>query len=153
LRTRFRGTPTGYGGRCDDRAITDPLGPGAGPVLEIPSSDLERRVLEVVAAPGPTGGGGSFFVDPERAEDCIRALRGVAVDLVAMEPLLDLTFFPPPSADVVSVNSALQAGVMARRAGVFVAAWRVQLQDTVDGLEQQLAQYRGADEKSRARLT
>jgi hypothetical protein len=130
--------------------MTDPG--GAGPILELPSPDLERRVLEVVAAPGPTGGGGSFFVDPERAEDCIRALRGVAVDLAAMELRVDQAVFPAPSADEVSVNATIQAGVMARRAGAFVAAWRRQLEATALSLEQQLAQYRGTDEHNRARL-
>jgi hypothetical protein len=133
--------------------MTDPLGPGAGPVLEIPSSDLERPVLEVVAAPGPTGGGGSFFVDPERAEDCIRTLRGVVLGLTAVMPLFDETVFPPPGADAVSVNAATQAGVMANRARGFVVEWRSQLEQTVGALEQQLANYRSVDEANRSRLT
>ncbi|GAA1290214.1 hypothetical protein GCM10009609_67550 [Pseudonocardia aurantiaca] len=109
-------------------------------------------MLEVMAAPGPLGGGGVFTIDPERAEECIRTLRSVVQDLTASMPLVDQAYFPPPGADAVSVNMANQAGVMAGRAAAYIVAWRSQLIDTTLALEQQLAAYQSADETNRGRL-
>ena len=132
--------------------MTSPGGQGRGIFLGIPDPDTERRILEVIAAPGPVGGGGTFFVDPERAEECVRVLRGVALDLVATRQIMDLIVFPPPGADQVSVNMADQASVMADRAVRFVDIWRDQLAQTADALEQQLAAYRAAEQEQRNRL-
>lgn len=111
------------------------------------------RWVEAVAAPGPGGGGGSFLVEPELAEQCIRGLRGVVEHLARTEQMAGEAFFPPPGSDDVSVNVSIQASIMANRAVGFVAAWRNQLITTADALERQLATYRAADEANRARLT
>lgn len=138
--------------RMDERPGPFDEGFVAGLVADL-VRPVQQRVLEVMAAPGPAGGGGSFFVDPERAQECIRGLRGVANYLGQTESLLDGAYFPPPGADAVSVNVAIQAGIMAGRAAGFVAAWRTQLSQTAEGLEQQLAAYRAVEEANRARLT
>lgn len=138
--------------RMDERPGPFDEGFVAGLVADL-VRPVQQRVLEVMAAPGPAGGGGSFFVDPERAQECIRGLRGVADYLVETEALMDQATFPPPGADAVSVNIATQAAIMANRAAGFVLAWRTQLEQTADGLEQQLAAYRATEEANRARLT
>lgn len=140
-------------GAATMNAVTQPTEPPDVEALKavalIPG--LDAPALTAMVAMGPTGGGGSFTVDPERAEECIRALRGVVLDLMAAQAGLGFAAFPAPGRDEVSKNVAEQSGVMANRAAAFVDAWRKQLQQTADGLEQQLAAYRAADEANRAR--
>lgn len=109
-------------------------------------------VLQILAAPGPTGPGGMFFVDPERAQDCIDRLRKAVLDLGDSLSMLDLAYFPPPADDPVSVNLAVQGGVMAQRAQTYVVTWRDQLTQTAQALEEQLAAYRATDEANARRL-
>jgi hypothetical protein len=117
-----------------------------------PDPEGPPRVLEVMAAPGPVGGGGVFSIDPERAEECIRTLRAVAVDLMSTRISMDLAYFPPPGTDVVSTNMAVQARVMADRALLFMDTWRSQLEETAAALEEQLAAYLATEEIQRNRL-
>jgi hypothetical protein len=108
----------------------------------------------VMAVPaGPGGAGGSFRVDPERAQACIDGLRAVALDLLEAQQQAKLMAFQPPAFDAVSLNLAVQGGKMARRAQDYVQAWRNQIIQTADALEQQLAAYRAAEEHNTARLT
>ncbi len=109
--------------------------------------------LSLSVPAGPGGAGGSFRIDPERAQSCIDGLRAAVLDLFDLESSAKFLAFPPPAADDVSLNLAVQGGAMARRAEAYVAAWRQQVKDTADAVEQQLAAYRAAEEQSRARLT
>lgn len=121
--------------------------------MRAPDPNGGRRVLEVVAAPGPPGPGGRLFLDPERAQECIDRLRSVVTRLSALTSTLeyDLTFEAPGS-DPVSLNAADQGAVMARRATAFVTAWRNQIELTVVNLETQLASYQGVEEENRDRF-
>lgn len=108
----------------------------------------------VMAVPaGPGGAGGSFRVDPERAQACIDGLRAVALDLMDAQRGAKFMAFQPPAFDAVSLNLAIQGAKMAGRAEAYVVAWRSQISQTADALEQQLAAYRAAEDRSRARLT
>jgi hypothetical protein len=130
--------------------MSSPSGPG--PILENPG-DVAGDVLRLSAVPGVSGGGGSFFVDPERAQECIDRLRAVVSDLLTLDSFFDSLYCPPPGADPVSVNVALQGRVMANRARSFVETWRLQLERAALGLEQQLADYRGVEDENRSRFT
>lgn len=129
-----------------------PGGAGGGIWLGPPDRNDIRDVLKVQAAPGPLGEGGTFYIDPDRAEECIQALRSVAVELLDSEALLEQAYFPPPGSDQVSVNVAKQAGVMANRAAGYIASWRSQLEQTILVLEQQLADYLGIEQVNRDRV-
>jgi hypothetical protein len=118
-----------------------------------PAPEMPDDLLRVMAAPGPAGPGGMFFVDPERAQQCIDTLRGCVVQLRDTARQLDQAYFPPPAEDPVSVNLAVQGRVMADRAHAYVTAWRLQLEQTVEGLQQQLATYLTTDDDTRSRLT
>lgn len=118
-----------------------------GPPPQPVGADGERRVLEAVVAGGPAGGGGSFFVDPEKAEECIRELRGAVDGLaVGIENLYHKLPFPPPGQDIVSVNASQQSYVMADRAINYLEAWREQIDRTALNLQLQLEAYRRTEE-------
>lgn len=108
--------------------------------------------LALSIPPGTSGPGGAFRIDPERAQTCIDGLRAVALDLLDAQRLTKLMAFPAPAEDAVSQNLAVQGRVMADRARDYVQAWRNQILQTADALEQQLAAYRAAEEQTRARL-
>ncbi|OLT14647.1 hypothetical protein BJF78_18250 [Pseudonocardia sp. CNS-139] len=126
--------------------------PGGGIWLAPPEPGDVSRVLEAVVAAGPLGGGGTFYVDPERAEECIRQLRAVAVNLIEVEQLTGQAYFPPPGTDLVSRNAAREAGIMANHAAHYVSTWRIQLEQTAAALDAQLMTYLAAEEAQRARL-
>lgn len=108
----------------------------------------------VMAVPaGPGGAGGSFRIDPERAQACIDGLRAAALDLITLERDSKVLAFPKPADDEVSRNLVDQGTKMAYRAEAYIAAWRLQVSQTADALEQQLAAYRAAEEQGRAQLT
>ena len=109
-------------------------------------------ILQILAAPGPTGPGGMFFIDPERAQDCIDKLRTAAIDLMETARTLYLAYFPAPAEDPVSVNLAVQGRIMADRAHTYIMTWRDQLDRTAQALEEQLAAYRATDEANARRL-
>lgn len=109
--------------------------------------------LQLTVPPGPGGAGGSFRIDPERAQACIDGLRAAARDLFKLEDKSKRLAFPPPADDGVSRNLADQGTEMARRAEAYIAAWRLQVSQTADAMAQQLAAYRAAEEQNRARLT
>jgi hypothetical protein len=118
-----------------------------------PAPEAPDDLLRVMAAPGPAGPGGMFFVDPERAQACIDELRSAVLDLGTALDRLDLAYFPSPAEDPVSVNLAVQGGVMADRAHAYITAWRDQLEQTAMGLHEQLAAYRSAEDVNAQRLT
>jgi hypothetical protein len=91
-------------------------------------------------------------VDPERAQACIDGLRAVAADLLEAQQLTKLMAFHAPANDAVSQNLAVQGAKMAGQAEAYVIAWRNQISQTADALEQQLAAYRAAETLNRERL-
>lgn len=119
----------------------------------VPMTAPQPTGLQLTVPPGPGGTGGSFRIDPERAQACIDGLRTVVRDLFRIEDKSRWLAFPPPAEDGVSRNLAAQGTEMARRAEVYVAAWRMQVIQTADAMERQLAAYRAAEEQNRARLT
>jgi hypothetical protein len=121
----------------------------------MPHPDLPRRELSVPVpafggAPGPAA---MFFVDPERAQACIDGLREIALDVTEAVRCLDQAYFPPPAHDAVSLNLAVQGGVMAQRAQAYGLAWRDQIEGFARAMEEQLAAYRAADEANAHRRT
>jgi hypothetical protein len=132
--------------------VTEPTGDAGALHDLVPVPVLGRAALQALVAPGPAGGGGWFAIDPERAEECVRMLREVVVDLAEADLLADQAVFTPPGWDDVSVNVAEQAVLMAHRARDFVVAWRTQLQQTAEGLERQLADYRAAEAANHERF-
>lgn len=102
---------------------------------------------------GPGGAGGSFRVDPDRAQACIDGLRAAVLDLMDLEGRSKMLAFAAPADDGVSQNLAVQGSRMAGRAQAYVVAWRMQITQAADALEQQLAAYRVVEERNRARLT
>ncbi len=109
--------------------------------------------LTMIVPPGAGGAGGSFRIDPERAQKCINGLRAAVLDLFDLEHRAKVLAFPPPAYDEVSLNLVVQGAAMAERAQAYVATWRRQIADTADALEAQLAAYRAVEEQNRARLT
>jgi hypothetical protein len=107
----------------------------------------------VMVVPAGLGGpGGSLRVDPERAQACIDGLRAVALDLLDAQRVTKAMVFPAPANDAVSLNLAVQGAKMAAQAEAYVVAWRQQISQTADALEQQLAAYRAAEALNRERL-
>ncbi len=123
------------------------------PIVQVIPDAMSQGILQVLAAPGPAGSGGMFFVDPDRAQECIDKLRKAVLDLTDAARTLDLAYFPSPAEDPVSVNLSVQGGLMADRAHAYVATWRDQLDQTARALEEQLAAYRAADEDNAHRLS
>jgi hypothetical protein len=132
--------------------VTEPTGDVGALHDLVPVPVLGRAALQALVAPGPAGGGGWFEIDPESAQECVRMLREVVVDLVEAQLLMDQAYFTPPGWDDVSRNAAEQAAVMTDRARQFVLTWRTQLQQTAEGLERQLADYRAAEAANRERF-
>jgi len=117
-----------------------------------PGNKAADGMLEIMAAYGPTGGG-AFSIDPEQAQQCIDQLRGVVLDLGNTLDRLSYARFSPPAADPVSINLAVQGGIMAQRAHDYVLAWREQIAATATALEEQLRAYRAAEDGNARRLT
>lgn len=111
------------------------------------------NVLRVVPPPGPAGSGGMFSIDPERAQACIDGLRKVALDINDAVRQLDQAYFPPPAQDAVSLNLAVQGGRMAQRAQAYGLAWRDQIEQTAQALQERLTAYRAPEAANARRLT
>ncbi|NMH99625.1 PE domain-containing protein [Pseudonocardia acidicola] len=114
-----------------------------GPDLMLVASEI------AVASPGGVGAG-AFYIDPERAQECIDRLKAVALDVADVLPSLLTAYFSPPARDEVSANMTQQAWEMLRQSEAFVRAWRDDIASTVAALEQQLAAYRRAETANRA---
>ena len=98
-------------------------------------------------APGPAGGGGTFLIDPEKAEECIRELRTAVDELQdGIDRIGHKLPFPPPGEDIVSVNASRQSIVMAGRAVAYLQAWRAQIDRTALNLQMQLEAYRRTED-------
>ena len=104
---------------------------------------LDRAQAELARTAGMAGGiGAGLAVDPERARVAVTRLDE-ALDALA-RAILRLRrgmTFPPPGADVVSVNLAKQAGVMASRAEAFAQAYAAQIAQARDALLAQIEAY------------
>ncbi|MCE3556131.1 PE domain-containing protein [Pseudonocardia sp. RS11V-5] len=85
-------------------------------------------------------------VDPERVEGLVGRLEGVIREVAVVEAnLRTLNAVRAPAADVVSINSAAQAGKMVEASRVYLASWREQLIAAAAAIKKQRDGYLAAD--------
>ena len=148
----LRETPTDAGLGWDDVDMASLPDGGGGTGLGDKIMGAQWRLwMAKIQENGSVQAAGGYVVDPERAEECIRALTRIANDVRATVFAASRFTFDAPGFDLVSQNVAHQGAIMGSRAEVYIATWANQIEATRDALAAQLAAYREVERANTAR--